>query len=117
MDSVNCVQDALITGLPSEAELHFAQAGNHNAVSAGVCVCVCLCASAGEEDITSNPSVCSWHSVCLHVCLVLAEGGMWVCDLWQRQDTISHFGELFIIICSVTLVECIHLVAFTPAHC
>lgn len=32
-----------------------------------------------------------------------------MCDLWQWQDTISHLGELFIIICSVTQLECIHL--------
>lgn len=39
-----------------------------------------------------------------------------MCDLWQWQDTISHLGELFIIICSVTQQECIHLVVYTPAH-
>lgn len=39
-----------------------------------------------------------------------------MCDLWQWQDTISHLGELFIIICSVTQLECIHHVAYTPAH-
>lgn len=60
-------------------------------------------------------SVCMWllgsQFVCVCVFCVFRGGwrGQWVCDLWQWQDTISHLGELFIIICSVTQLECIHL--------
>lgn len=71
-----------------------------------------MCVTESEGGGCFRVSACASERAALEV----AEGGSG-CVIYGGGETQSVIcGVLFIIICSVTQLECIHLVSYTPAH-